>query len=179
MNIENESLYNTLSYFIANTNNCRTSKLSKLLYLLDVRYTRLVGVPCTRAAYLAEANGPIIPQFLGNVIEDVSSDFRQHFDVVADGGSSSCDYPISPKFDLDMEVFSPYQLELMQGLCDKYKDSSAQDIFDVIRGDKYDPWNVVYNLQRRPGGDIPLRLVFDAIPEDKQQMMRARYDFHT
>jgi hypothetical protein len=78
-----------------------------------------------------------------------------------------------------MEVFSPYQLELMQGLCDKYKDSSAQDIFDVIRGDKYDPWNVVYNLQRRPGGDIPLRLVFDAIPEDKQQMMRARYDFHT
>jgi hypothetical protein len=67
----------------------------------------------------------------------------------------------------------------MQGLCDKYKDSSAQDILEIIKGDKYDPWNVVYNLQRRTGGDIPLRLVFDGIPEDKQQMMRARFDFHT
>jgi uncharacterized phage-associated protein len=123
---------NAILYFASNTRACGKVKLFKLLYLLDFEHFRQTGRSVTGYEYEAWKFGPV-PAELMEEWEALEDDLREYVTIKPE---QVIDYfretvvPV-PRAEFDDSDFTPRQLQLMEALVERYRDTLSERMIDV------------------------------------------------
>jgi uncharacterized phage-associated protein len=150
-----ERKLNAALYFKQHTRDCTPSKLSQLLYLLDFEQFRQTGRSVTNDLYIATAEGPVSRSQGGIDVEAKPQD-------AADPHPSFCS-----------DHFTPRNMRILADLCERYGDSSAEDISTVTCAPD-GPWNKTYLASAGEGAVIDYALILDGHPSREMILESAR-----
>lgn len=113
------------------------TKLIKMLYLIDEEAIRDNGVPITWLDYKVWQYGPVDP-----CIFDIRSNFEDYISVktTTSLNGDNCTV-ISPKKEFGGDEFSDYELEIINKVIDKYKNSTASQLVELTHR-AGSPWDI-------------------------------------
>ncbi len=175
--MEKHFVYHIIAYFIQNTENCKLTKLLKLLYFFDLEHVKETGVSATNLKYQAWALGPVSPEIRNKIISFNDTDFLNSFDVdisESPSGGDSEIYTISPKFEFDEDLFSDRQIEILERLSFQYKKSTASELIKKTH-EKGELWNIVH--KKGENLEIPFHLQIEKETDlKKREFLRAKYE---
>ncbi len=165
MNLREEKILNIIKYFKKNTSNLGKTKLFKLLFYLDFSYFKKHGKTITGYDYYTYPYGPVPKELLeqlksGNLTEE----FRTHFDIVEikDDDSEFKKFEIILKNDkIDFEVFSKYEVDMLEEIAYIFKDSNAKEMTEASHFHKT-PWKTTIDSE----GEYKLINIFLAMEKD-------------
>ena len=134
INHNKEKLINSIIYFLQNTENCKKTKLVKLLYFLDFTHFKDTGRSVTGLSYKAFPLGPY-PEKLGKKIDKKNKELLEYFEIDFDGES----YEIKPKEEFNPIYFSKREIRLLEGISKEFFKSSASEMIDLTHQENQ-PW---------------------------------------
>jgi len=148
----------TLLYFCQNTDpeNMGKVKLMKLFYFLDFIHTRRYGIPITFDSYVNLDHGPI-PSTIKNIVDELSCDSGKSaiMDTVTLNvrhiGDGKTQHQIVRNRDLqqlDLDMFSGNELDILKEICEKYKSSTGADVEEISHNEA--PWKKTKYLDPIP-----------------------------
>jgi uncharacterized phage-associated protein len=180
---ENRSrLINAVIFFAEKTQYCGKIKLFKLLYLLDFEHFRQTGKSVTGYEYQAWKFGPV-PIELMEEWEELSDDLAQAVHIVEE---KVIDYErqtvkTNEGVNFDADDFTPRQLNIMEQLATRYRDTYSPAMIDVTH-ELNGAWDKVWHGGEGARQSIPYFLAIgDDVPEgpmllqvaEEQRMYRA------
>ena len=164
-----EKLINAIVYFAKNTNYCGKTKLIKLLYLLDFEHFRDIGRNVIGLDYYAWSMGPV-PTSLFYEIDHPKTDLAQKISVEQkETQHEKRMVLIKAKADFDPKHFTDRELHLLKRLSDEFRNYKADEIVEKTHL-KNDPWDRVFNKERRQNKIIPYEY---ALSEDEKELMQS------
>ena len=142
-------------FFASNTNLATLGKvkLMKLFYFCDFSNIKKHGAPITYDTYVHLEHGPI-PSTIMNLVNQVEDDFENA--ILADtikisSGSNELIHRIVPLREFtnnDRKYFSPLELETMERICQRFKDSIGKQLEDISHDEM--PWRKTNLLEIIP-----------------------------
>jgi uncharacterized phage-associated protein len=139
-----EKLAAAIAYFSSKVKFPSTIKIFKLLYFLDFIHFHEVGTPVTYLDYYAWKFGPV-PKDLWIAIKNdsVPGDFRKFFSiaVTTKGYNDQEKRLFKSSGTVDLSVFSPRQVKIMDRLIDIYIEATPSDMVEATHMKKH-PWEV-------------------------------------
>lgn len=140
--INTEKLINTIVYFCKNTweNNLSETKILKLLFLCDFKHVEKYGRPISYETYYHLPHGPVptlTKNFLDNLNKKHDYDLGRELDDFKDmfkteerrtqkGNFNVIKLRVDTSF--DDNCFSESELEVMNGICQKYYRTPAREL---------------------------------------------------
>jgi len=131
-----QKMIHAIIYFAENTRQCGKTKLHKLLYLLDFEHFKQTGRNVTGLDYYAWKMGPV-PVDLQNELDEPQDDFRGAIGLSCEKVIDLPRLKFEPKCEFDASLFSKRELDLMQGIAEKFKTTSASDMVEVTHGENH------------------------------------------
>lgn len=119
-----------LAYIAKNIPGINLRKLLKILYLIDERFMEQRGFPLTWFDYYAWAKGPVAPE----VYEIKNGAFPEYVKCHKDEeGKNIVEAVLTHKYHVlkQMDVFSPYEMEVIDGAVFQYADMSADQLSEL------------------------------------------------
>lgn len=119
-----------LAYIAKNIPGINLRKLLKVVYLIDEKFMELRGFPLTWFDYYAWAKGPVAPE----VYEIKNGAFSQYVSCCKNEVGKNIVKSVLPsKFQVlkQMDVFSPYELGIIDDIVFKYENTSADELSDL------------------------------------------------
>lgn len=117
-----------LAYIAKNIPDINLQKLLKIVYLIDEKFMELRGFPLTWFDYYAWAKGPVAPE-----VYDIKNGAFSKYVKCHKNGYNIVDSVLSHKYHVlkQMDVFSPYELNVIDGVIFKYANMSADQLSDI------------------------------------------------
>ena len=155
MNISLQKLKAIILYFCECTNPKLLGKvrLMKLFYFLDFNHVKKYATPVTYDAYYNLEHGPI-PSTIKNLVDSVADDpdssllsdtiFIQH----NHGYDMHKVVPQRKLLESDKKLLSPTELEIIDQVCTRFKNSNAKSIEDASHAEA--PWKTTAELNPIP-----------------------------
>lgn len=156
-----QKLINAIVFFAENTRRCGKIKLFKLLYLMDFEHFRQTGISVSGLQYQAWKFGPV-PIDVMEEWEDFGSDLASAVDIVPEKVIDYTRETIVPRAAFDDQYFTKRELQIMQRLVERYKDTFSPEMIDVTHAEN-GAWATVWNNGVGDHNPIPYDL---AIAED-------------
>jgi uncharacterized phage-associated protein len=130
-----------------------------------LEHVRKVGLPVLDVEYQAWDKGPVIPELRDlvkkNVVSDRFNDFKNYFEIHDIKTNLENDAKlVEPKFDVDEDIFSENQIELLKTICEKNKYVGSPELIDKTHAEN-EPWHIVYEVRKEKNGVIDLSLGSD------------------
>lgn len=167
-------LINAVVFFAENTRHCGKIKLFKLLYLMDFEHFRQTGKSVTGVEYQAWKFGPVPIELMeewDDMSEELSHAIHIEPEKVIDYVRETVKVNEGVKFDGD--DFTPRQLEIMQGLVEKYRNTFSPIMIDVTH-EQNGAWDKVWQGGQGAHHVIPYELaVGDDVPEREELLAVA------
>lgn len=119
-----------LAYIAKNIPGINLRKLLKIVYLIDEKFMELRGFPLTWFDYYAWAKGPVAPE----VYDIKNGAFREYVTCHKnEEGSNIVDSVLQHKYHVlkQMDIYSPYELSVIDGVVFKYANMSADQLSDI------------------------------------------------
>lgn len=119
-----------LAYIAKNIPDINLRKLLKVVYLIDEKFMELRGFPLTWFDYYAWAKGPVAPE----VYEIKNGAFNQYVSCHKnEAGKNIVNSVLPSKYQVlkQMDVFSPYELGIIDDIMYKYGNMSADELSDL------------------------------------------------
>lgn len=145
MNRRREKLLNAILYFAQNTKLFGVTKMMKLLSFYEFEVCKQVGFPPIGLDYYAYQNGPLPFDFWITVKdhnlplpEDISRNLTRERVSYSEAACGSLFVP-KPDAQLNFDVFSPREKEILKDLAEKYEYTSAKDMSEISHEDGR-PW---------------------------------------
>ena len=169
-----------LAYVAENVPGINLRKLLKIIYLLDEDFIERRGFPLTWFNYLAWEKGPVAP--------DVYAVKRGAFhEFVECKKNQDGKYIITPVLQHDylitkqMEVFSLYEKEIIDGVLSQYKDKTADELTELTHQDN-SLWSKIVDEQQvhfidgKSDVEIPLERLIEG-QADKKAVYEDALDY--
>ena len=143
--IQRERLINAIAYFAKKVKFARKVKMFKLLFILDFKHFEETGLPVTDSEYFAWDFGPVPKELFEEIGEKgIPDDLAQLVRIIPnqmEGGTKSFEFKVLGNAKIDLTVFSPRQLRIMDNLVFVYKDVSGTDMSEISHLPN-SPWEV-------------------------------------
>ena len=155
---DREKLLHALVFFSKNVRHAGKTKLFKLLNFLDFLHFQKTGRSVTGQQYYAWKMGPV-PKALNNEWDEPTPEFNQHFvkgSTTFPGGRTR--QTLTPRVEFNEDLFSPFELSLMQALAKRHFNDTAQDVSELSHFET-GPWHEVWEVQGDRQAEIPYELV--------------------
>jgi uncharacterized phage-associated protein len=166
-NIYRKKLLNAILFFVKKTKRVNTTKLSKLLYFLDLTHFKQVGYPSIGLQYFAFDRGPVPKHFWLEIKDgNVPDDFRDALALIPrkdELDPSFKEIEFKAKKNPDLSVFTPREKEILDNLAFIFRDAKAREISEVSHLHKQ-PWDITI---KRKGKNAPIDYLL-AIDEDSE-----------
>lgn len=119
-----------LAYIAKNIPSINLRKLLKIVYLIDEKFMELRGFPLTWFDYYAWAKGPVAPEVYGIKNGGFSEYVKCHKN---EDGQNIVDSVLPHKYHVlkQMDMYSPYEMEVIDGVVFQYADMSADQLSDL------------------------------------------------
>jgi uncharacterized phage-associated protein len=155
---EREKLLQAINFFVRGTRKCGEIKLFKLLYFLDFEHFKMTGRSVTELDYFAWKMGPV-PVSLFEEIESPQPDMAStfHFEEKSIRNGTQTMLVVTPQKPFSNEHFTRRELELMDSLAKRYKDTEADDMIEATHLENL-PWDHVFNKEGKKQQLIPYDL---------------------
>ena len=145
LNMLRNKLLNAILFFAQNTRYCNMTKMSKLLYFLDFKHFEQTGYPSIGLKYYSFENGPVPKDFWLEVRDaKVPDDFEGKIALIRKTDEFSLGYKETEfiaKENPDMDVFTPREKKILEGIVFIYKDIRAKEISEITHREDH-PWIV-------------------------------------
>jgi hypothetical protein len=167
---EREKLINAIIFFVKSTDYCYSLKLFKLLFFLDFEIFRQTGKSTTGLTYFALQRGPV-PLKLYNELSDPGADLKSAVLIRMREEIDFRQVSFHAKHAYDDGCFTKRELKVMEELTFLFKDARSDSMTDVSHGrdGKWraaaGAWRQVYEVEKRPNGEISYLLGLDAKPD--------------
>lgn len=149
-----------------------STKLIKLLFLIDEGSVKRYGVPITWLEYNVYDKGPLPKKMWLNVVNDTNDleDFiKIHYNDLG--------YQILPNKEHQLTEFSDFEIQIIKDVLDKFGNLSADQLIKITHR-KYGLWSKMVKekkIQFKESDASPYIIDFcDLIREDKIKMMRYK-----
>jgi len=169
---------NAILYFAKNVKDCGKTKLFKLLYYLDFIHFKKYGFSVTGYSYIAMPYGPVPKELFEQLKTDsLPKEYEESFFVEKEAKDEDDKYflfhikPRTKKVDLDW--FSPSELEILEQVVDIFKESTAKDMVEASHF-KNQPWDKTLK-NGKIGDEIDYFLVYDKDSELSLEDLKERY----
>lgn len=129
---------NVLNYLSSKIPKPLITNTFKLLYLVDLEAVKETGVPVTGLDYNVAKRGPLAMDVWTDIIG--TNDLFKQFINVTKGESTIAIKP-NPEFQFDSDLFSEYELSLLDKTIDKYGDTSAYKLIQISHMSGH-PWDI-------------------------------------
>lgn len=169
-----EKLVNAIVYFAHNTNHLGKIKLFKLLYLLDFEHFRQTGRSVTGLDYRAWELGPV-PLRLMQEWEQPKPDFDAALEIVPEQVIDHVRQSVKACVDFDDSHFTRRELQIMQGLANKYRDTYSPHMIDVTHAEN-GAWAKVWDSEGFDA-EIPYELSLSDDDENRDAVLEAARDY--
>ena len=130
-----ERLINAIAYFAKNVKFARKVKIFKLLFLLDFQHFEATGLPVTDSEYSAWDFGPVPVELFEEIKEGaIPPDLARLVRIIQnqpEGGKKSFEFKVLDKAKIDLSVFTPRQMKIMENLVFIYKDIPGTDMSEI------------------------------------------------
>jgi uncharacterized phage-associated protein len=119
------------------------TKLMKLFYFIDFGHLKKYGTPITYDSYFHLEHGPI-PSTIKNLIDSATDDIDSSVltDTISVEISKESNLqrivPLRKLTERDMEYFSETEIEIMQKICERFKNKTARVLEDISHNES--PW---------------------------------------
>lgn len=152
-----------LAYIAKNVPNIHLRKLLKIIYLIDEKFMKLRGFPITWFDYYAWAKGPVAPE----VYDIKTGAFAEYVSCYKDqNGSNIVESVLPSEYQVlkQMEVYSPFEMEIIDDIIFRYKDNTADELSDLTHEDGT-LWSIIVNrenvnfVEGKSTIEIPLQLL--------------------
>jgi len=144
--VENKIL-NAIKYFVINTQKVGRTKLFKLLYFWDFYYFEKHGKSISGFKYFAYPFGPVPKELFESIDNDKLPDYLDsQIEIVEDteyendDGFKRFKVVLKNKV-IDLDVFTPYEKEMMQKVVEIFKYASAKDMTEASHFHNM-PWKI-------------------------------------
>lgn len=178
--IERERLVNAIAYFAKQVKFARKVKIFKLLFLLDFQHFEATGLPVTDSEYSAWDFGPV-PKDLYEELEGghAPPDLAKLVRIVPnqpEGGKKSFEFKVLDKAKIDLSVFTPRQMKIMDNLIFIYRETPGTDMSEISHLPN-SPWEVT---KRTKGmyAQIDYALAIDKKSPLSEEAARQIYQEH-
>lgn len=143
--IERERLISAIAYFAKKVKFARKVKIFKLLFLLDFKHFEETGLPVTDSEYFTWDFGPV-PKELFEEIENskIPEDLARVVRITPnqmEDGKKSYEFKVIKGAKIDLSVFSPRQLRIINDLIFVYQDVPGTDMSEISHLPN-SPWEV-------------------------------------
>lgn len=119
-----------MAYIAKNVPEINLRKLLKIVYLIDEKFMELRGFPLTWFDYYAWAKGPVAPE----VYDVKNGAFSEYVKCHKNkAGQNIVDSVLTNKYHVlkQMDIYSPYELEVIDDVISQYADLSADQLTDL------------------------------------------------
>lgn len=119
-----------MAYIAKNIPGVNLRKLLKIVYLIDEKFMETRGFPLTWFDYYAWAKGPVAPE----VYDVKNGAFPEYVNCYKDKeGKNIVDSVLPDKYHVlkQMDIYSPYEMEIIDGIVFLYADMSADQLSDI------------------------------------------------
>ena len=175
---DREKLLNAIAYFAENTQDCRKTKLLKLLYYLDFEHYKAVGRNVTGLQYQAWDLGPVAKslwQELKSPAPDMLEQLSFEYESVSFPDNPDAEMmTIRPLRPFDASHFSRRELEILERLAKRYRYHTAKQMKDETHREG-GPWHQVYEIEGHRNGEIPYSYVLSGV-EDREAIEEVARD---
>ncbi len=164
-----------LAYIAKNVPGINLRKLLKIVYLIDERFMEVRGFPLTWFDYYAWEKGPVAPE----VYDIKNGAFSEYVVCRKDAdGKNIIDSVLPHKYHVlkQMDVYSSYELDVIDKVIFQYEGSSADDLSElthiedslwsrIVRENNIQfvdgKSNVIIPLQRMNEGDVEKEAIYE------------------
>lgn len=170
-----EKLVQSVVFFAQNTRYLGKVKLFKLLYLMDFEHFRQTGRSVTGLEYNAWKMGPV-PVPLMDEWEQMGNDLRG---AVAIEPQKVFDYTretVVARSPFDDRHFTRRELEIMESLALKYRDTKSGEMIDVTHAQN-GAWATVWNDGEGYNQPISYDLSLPVDSPDRDRIMEAAAEY--
>ncbi len=127
---------NAILYFASKIKDCGKTKLFKLLYFLDFIHFKKYGFSVTGYTYMVMPYGPVPKELFEQLkLESLPKEYTEAFFVEKESKDEMDKYflfHIKPRTKkLNLEWFSPSEIEIMEQVVEIFKDASAKDMIEA------------------------------------------------
>lgn len=145
MNIAQKKILNAIIYFVKNTNNCRKTKLFKLIYFWDFLHFKKYGRTISGYNYIAMPFGPVPIELFEQITNDeLPDEFKKTFKVIGEideeENSKSFRIAIREKVKFDPLWLSKKEWEILEQVAFIFKESTAKQMIEITHL-KNTPWD--------------------------------------
>ena len=116
--------------------NIYLTRLLKLLYLIDEKSVKEIGVPVTPFEYRVAQNGPLIVELWTNLQQ--CNDFSKYIQISKEADIEGT--KITAVGEPNEKRFSEYELELINDIVRDYRGYSTDELIDYIHEHKESLW---------------------------------------
>lgn len=116
-----------MAYIAEQINGVTLRKLLKITYLIDEKFMKQRGFPLTWFDYYAWEKGPVAPE----VYEIKNGAFHDFVRCRKNGNGSNVVESLSMNNCGKMDLFSQYELSLVDEVISQYKDKSADELSEI------------------------------------------------
>ncbi|MEO5626427.1 MAG: Panacea domain-containing protein [Dokdonella sp.] len=153
---ERDKLIQVIVFFARNTKYCGKIKLIKLLYLLDFEHFRQTGRSVTGMDYRAWKMGPV-PFGFYQEFDRQEPDLAAAIDIVPEKVIDYTRAQVVSKIAFDDSRFTRRELNIMEQLAKRFRDSKSQSMIDVTHEER-GPWETIWDDGRGNNERIPYPL---------------------
>lgn len=142
-----DKIGNTIVYLVSNIQDISKTKLLKLLYIIDEISIKNSGIPFLNLEYKVWKFGPVA----SDIFVELSSSPSMLKDYIERKATKEGHIVIRAKKDFCDDEFTDNELDLLNFVIDKFKDSTANELISITHR-KFSPWynaaikNSVYDL---------------------------------
>ena len=147
MNYYRAKLLNAVLLFCSKTKRCNTTKLLKLLAFLDFTHFKQTGYPSLGLDYYSWKHGPVPKSFYEEIKGgNVPTDFEDRLAAIPQTWNSENSdvteyiYTVKPKAKVDVSIFTPREMQIIDLLCDIYHEATASQMSEVSHLHR-SPWD--------------------------------------
>lgn len=155
-------LVQLIVYFLKFTENCDKNKLIRLLYFLDFLHFQKTGHSVTGLEYHALKIGPSAKELLEEFNNKLQPDLEAAIfsENIYDSKKRKSFTVCKPKIDFTPDLFSKRELEILEDISLKFKDSSAEEMKEKVFLKK-EPWKRTFDNALGEGHLISYLLAID------------------
>ena len=170
---EREKMFNALIYFSQNVLHPGKTKLFKLLHFLDFSHFEKTGRSVTGLEYFAWERGPV-PIELYYEWKTPTEEFKAHsYKQKVKVGSYEREQ-LKPRHDFDAQLFSKFELELIEKLAKTHLKDNAEDMSELSHFDT-GYWSEIWGDGEGSGKQIPYNLVLLRRNNDADKAIMERH----
>ena len=172
---ERDKLINAVVFFAKNTNYCGKIKLIKLLYLLDFEHFRQTGRSVTGMDYRAWKMGPVPFEFYQE-FDAQEPDLAAAVDIVPEKVIDYTRAQVVPKVAFDDSHFTRRELNIMEQLATRFRESMSQSMIDVTHEER-GPWETIWDGSRGNNERIPYPLAVAADNPHREAILASAREY--